>query len=110
MEKAYHFKIRVKLPDNSTREEDMTVTEARTKFGSALALGKIVRHYDNLKAYKEILDYRVLTEQQKRNPVFHGVSFCQGSAEIRYEPPRTTKQPCDKPCAVLRALMWAIAP
>lgn len=62
MERAYHFKIRVKLPDKSTREEDMTVSEAGTKFGSAMALGKVVRYYDNLKAYKEILDYRVITE------------------------------------------------
>lgn len=60
MEKAYHFKIRVELPDKSTSEEDMTVVEANTKFGAAFALGKVVRYYDNLKAYKEILDYRVM--------------------------------------------------
>lgn len=59
MDKAYHFQVRVKLLDKSTKEENMTVSEANTKFGAALALGKVVRYYDNLKAYKEILDYRV---------------------------------------------------
>lgn len=59
MDKAYHFKIRVTLPDKSIKEEDMTVSEAGTRFGAALALGKVVRYYDSLKAYKEILDYRV---------------------------------------------------
>ena len=62
MEKAYHFKIRVKLPDKSSRDEDMTVSEADSKFGSAMAFAKVVRYYDSLKAYKEIIDYRVLVE------------------------------------------------
>jgi len=57
---AYHFKVRVKLPDKSTREEDMTVSEVDSKFGAAMAMGKVVRYYDSLKAYKEILDYRVM--------------------------------------------------
>lgn len=60
MNKAYHFKVRVKLPDKSEKVEDMTVSEADTKFGSAFALGKVLRYYDGLKAYKEILDYRVM--------------------------------------------------
>lgn len=60
MEKAYHYKIRVKLPDKSTREEDMTVSETDTKFGSAMAMGKVVRYYDSLKVYKDILDYRIM--------------------------------------------------
>lgn len=60
MDKAYHFQVRVKLPDKTTKEEDMTVSEAATKFGAALALGKVLRYYDSLKAYKEILDYRVM--------------------------------------------------
>ena len=59
-EKAYRFKIRVKLPDKSNREEDMTVSERDNKLGSAMALGKVVRYYDSLKAYKEILDYRIM--------------------------------------------------
>lgn len=58
-DKAYRYKIRVKLPDKSSREEDMTVLESANAFGSAMALGKVVRYYDGLKAYKEILDYRV---------------------------------------------------
>ena len=62
MDKAYNFKVRVKLPDKSNRDEDMTVSEADSKFGSAMALGKVVRYYDSLKSYKEILDYRVLVE------------------------------------------------
>lgn len=62
MEKAYNFKVRVKLPDKSSRDEDMTVSEADSKFGSAMALGKVLRYYDGLKAYKEILDYRILVE------------------------------------------------
>lgn len=57
---AYRYKIRVKLPDKSSREEDMTVLENNTAFGSAMALGKVVRYYDSLKAYKEILDYRIM--------------------------------------------------
>lgn len=62
MDKAYYFKVRVKLPDKSNREEDMTVSEADSKFGSAMALGKVVRYYDSLKAYREILDYRILVQ------------------------------------------------
>ena len=60
MYKAYHFKVQVKLPDKSIKVEDMTVSESATKFGAAVALGKVLRYYDNLKAYKEILDYRVM--------------------------------------------------
>lgn len=60
MDKGYHFKIRVKLPDKSNRVEDMTVSEEDTKFGSAMALGKVVRYYDSLRAHKEILDYRIM--------------------------------------------------
>lgn len=60
MYKAYHFKVLVKLTDKTTKEEEMTVSEAATKFGAAVALGKVLRYYDNLKAYKEILDYRVM--------------------------------------------------
>lgn len=57
---AYRYKIRVKLPDKSSREEDMTVLENYSAFGSAMALGKVIRYYDSLKAYKEILDYRIM--------------------------------------------------
>lgn len=60
MDKAYHFTVRVKLPDKSNRNEDMTVSEVNSQIGSAMALGKVVRYYDSLKAYKEILDYRVM--------------------------------------------------
>lgn len=60
IEKAYHFKVQVSLPDKSTKYEVMTVSEAATKYGAAFALGKVLRYYDNLKAYKEILDYRVM--------------------------------------------------
>ena len=56
----YRYKIRVKLPDKSNRDEDMIVSEHNSAFGSAMALGKVVRYYDGLKAYKEILDYRVM--------------------------------------------------
>ena len=56
----YRYKIRVKLPDKSSHEEDMTVSESNSAFGSAMALGKVVRYYDSLKAYKEILDYRIM--------------------------------------------------
>ena len=62
VERAYHFKIRVKLPDKSNRDEDMTVSERNNKTGAAMALGKVVRYYDSLKAYKEILDYRVMVD------------------------------------------------
>lgn len=60
VDRAYRYKIRVKLPDRSEKVEDMTVSEADSKFGSAMALGKVVRYYDSLKAYKEILDYRIM--------------------------------------------------
>lgn len=56
----YRYKIRVKLPDKSSRDEDMTVSESNSAFGSAMAFGKVVRYYDSLKAYKEILDYRIM--------------------------------------------------
>lgn len=56
----YRYKIRVKLPDKSEKVEDMTVSGANSKFGSAMAIGKVVRYYDSLKAYKEILDYRIM--------------------------------------------------
>lgn len=58
----YRYKIRVKLPDKSNRDEYMTVSEHDNKIGSAMALGKVVRYYDGLKAYKEILDYRVMVD------------------------------------------------
>ena len=62
MERAYHFKVRVKFQDRSEKVEDMTVSEVDSKIGSAMALAKVVKYYDGLKAYKEILDYRVMVE------------------------------------------------
>lgn len=56
----YRYKIRVKLPDKSSRDEDMTVSESNSAFGSAMAMGKVVRYYDSLMAYREILDYRIM--------------------------------------------------
>ena len=58
----YRYKIRVKLPDKSIRDEDMTVSESNSAFGSAMALGKVVRYYDSLKSYREILNYRIMVE------------------------------------------------
>ena len=62
VEIPYRYKIRVKLPDKSIRDEDMTVSESNSAFGSAMALGKVVRYYDSLKSYREILNYRIMVE------------------------------------------------
>ena len=59
MEKAYKFKVRVKLPDKSQRNETHIVSEEDTPFGEAFACGKCVGYYDSLKEKKEILDYRL---------------------------------------------------
>ena len=59
---CYLFRLRVKLPDGRTVKEEHKVVEAATKFGSAMATGRVVRFYENLKAQKKIKDYRIETK------------------------------------------------
>lgn len=56
---CYLFRIAVKLPDGKTVHEEHKVIEARTKFGEAMATGRVVRFYENLKAQKKIKDFRL---------------------------------------------------
>lgn len=57
---AYHFKIRVKAPDGKQSEETMIVSESDSRFGESIALGKVVRYYENLREEKKIVEYRIL--------------------------------------------------
>ena len=57
---AYHFRIQVKGLDGKITYEDHIINESHTKFGSALALGKVCRLYEKLKEDRKIKDYRIL--------------------------------------------------
>lgn len=57
---AYHFKIKVKTPDGKQSEETMIVSETDSKLGESIALGKVVRYYENLREEKKIVEYRIL--------------------------------------------------
>lgn len=60
MDIAYHFKIRVKTPDRKQSEETMIVSETDTRLGESIALGKVVRYYEELLDEKKILEYRIM--------------------------------------------------
>lgn len=57
---AYRFKIKVKAPDQKQTEETMIVSETDSKLGESIALGKVVRYYENLREEKKILEYRIM--------------------------------------------------
>ena len=57
---AYRFKIRVKAPDQKQTEETMIVSETDSKLGESIALGKVVRYYENRRDEKKILEYRII--------------------------------------------------
>lgn len=57
---AYHFKIQVKAPDRKLSVETMIVSEADSCLGESIALGKVVRYYENLREEKKIIEYRIL--------------------------------------------------
>ena len=58
---AYHFKIRVKAPDRKLSVETMIVSEMGSRLGESIALGKVVRYYENLREKKKIIEYRILS-------------------------------------------------
>lgn len=60
MEVCYTYKIRVLKPDKSTTDETMKVNEQNTRFGEAMAVGKVARYYETLREEKKILDYKIL--------------------------------------------------
>ena len=60
MEIPYYFKIRVKNPDRKQSDETMIVSETDSKLGESIALGKVVRYYENLRDEKKILEYRIM--------------------------------------------------
>ena len=57
---AYHFKIKVKTPDRKQSVETMIVSETDSRLGESIALGKVVRYYENLREEKKIVEYRIL--------------------------------------------------
>ena len=59
-EVCYHFRIMVKYRNGKTGVETYKVNESSSDFGQAVAVGKVVRFYDNLREQKEIADYRIL--------------------------------------------------
>ena len=59
---CYVIRLRVKLLDGRTVEEEHKVIEAPTKLGSAMATGRVVRFYDGLIAQKKIKDYQIITK------------------------------------------------
>lgn len=60
MDIAYHFKIKVKTPDKKQTEETMIVSETDSRLGESIALGKVVRYYEELLDEKKILEYRIM--------------------------------------------------
>ena len=59
---CYVFRLRVKLFDGRTVEEETKVSEAPTKLGSAMATGRVVRFYGGLISQKKIKDYQIITK------------------------------------------------
>lgn len=59
-EKVYHFRVQVLNPDKSKSIEDYQVRELDTRFGEAMATGKVVSYYEGLREKKTIVDYRIL--------------------------------------------------
>lgn len=57
---AYRFKIRVKTPDKKQTDETMIVSETDSRLGESIALGKVVRYYENLREDKKIIDYKII--------------------------------------------------
>ena len=59
---CYVFRLRVKLFDGRTVEEEHKVLETPTKLGSAMATGRVVRFYEGLISKKKIKDYQIITK------------------------------------------------
>jgi hypothetical protein len=59
---CYVFRLRVKLLDGRTVEEEHKVVEISNKLGSAMATGRVVRYYEGLKAQKKIKDYQIIAK------------------------------------------------
>ena len=57
---CYHFRVLVKYKNGKSGVETYKVSESATEFGQAVATGKVVRFYDELRDSKEITDYRIL--------------------------------------------------
>ena len=59
---CYVFRLRVKLHDGRTVEEEHKVIESPTKLGSAMATGRVVRFYEGLISQKKIKDYQIIAK------------------------------------------------
>ena len=59
---CYVFRLRVKLHDGRTVEEEHKIVETPTKLGSAMATGRVVRFYEGLISQKKIKDYQIVTK------------------------------------------------
>lgn len=57
---VYHYRVQVLNPDKSKSIEDYHVREQDTRFGEAMATGKVVAYYERLREKKTIVDYRIL--------------------------------------------------
>ena len=59
---CYVFRLRVKLHDGRTVEEEHKIVETPTKLGSAMATGRVVRFYEGLISQKKIKDYQIIAK------------------------------------------------
>lgn len=57
---VYHYRVQALNPDKSKTIEDYQVREQDTRFGEAMATGKVVAYYERLREKKTIVDYRIL--------------------------------------------------
>lgn len=56
----YHYRVQVLLPNKQKQIEDYQIREQDTRFGEAMATGKVVAYYEGLREKKQIVDYRIL--------------------------------------------------
>lgn len=59
-DKTFRFLIKVVKPDDSASIEEHAVVESDTQFGEALACGKVVQFYEELRTSGKIKDYRLM--------------------------------------------------
>ena len=61
-DKLHSYRIAVRMPDDHIKYEDHKVLEKDTAFGDAVAAGRVVRFYENLKSSGKIKDFHIISE------------------------------------------------
>lgn len=59
-DKVYCYRIKVINIDDSVSWEEHTVNEIDSRFGEAMACGKVVSFYEELREAKKIKDYHIV--------------------------------------------------